>query len=429
MKHLWIKSTLALAIATTCGYAAANGLSLNEQSVSGMGTAYAGRASTAQDATVIFGNPAGMSKLHRTEVSGGLTLISAQSKISHGHTGTSYPVAGKNKGDMVPTAVVPFGYLVTPLNDDWHFGLGVYSPFGVISDYSKSFMGRYKALLSKVEVITVQPTLSYKINDRLAVGFGPTINRVSGVLSRNIFLGQNVPDAKAKVTGDDTSLGYNLGVMVDLSEKTTMGLTYHSKVKYTLKGHTKIENFRTPDLANFKFNAKLNFTTPESVDASITHKLDDRWTLYGGATWTRWSHLNEIAIQNKNVPSGLANRFDTITEETRWKDVWAFAVGASYQLNPQWIVRAGIASDASPTTNSRRTTRIPVSDRKILSLGAGWEVDDNLSFDFAYAYLHERKGEVNQAGDPIAPGVSSPGYFATFRNSANLFSAQMNYRF
>ena len=429
MKHLWIKSTLALAIVTTSSYVAANGLSLNEQSTSSMGTAYAGRASTAQDATVVFGNPAGMSKLQRTEISGGLTIIDAKTKIHHGSTGSNFAVEGKNKGNMVPLAVVPFGYIVTPINDDWHFGLGIYSPFGVISDYSHSFLGRYKALQSKVEVITVQPTLSYKINDRVAIGFGPTINHINGILSRNVFLGPTTPQAKSKVSGDDTKLGYNLGLMVDLSDRTTWGLTYHSKVDYRLKGHTKIENLPPPLPTNYKFSARLDFTSPESIDTSITHKLDDQWTLYGGATWTRWSHLSEIVIENRRVPDLVADRFQTAIEETRWKDVWAFAIGASYQLDPQWILRAGFAADASPTTDSRRTVRIPVSDRRILSLGAGWEVDENMSFDFAYAYIHERKGEVNQPGSPVAPGMNSPGYFATYRNTANLFSAQMNYRF
>lgn len=91
----------------------------------------------------------------------------------------------------------------------------------------------------------------------------------------------NGQDARISIKGDDTALGYNLGLMVDLSEQTTWGITYHSKVDYTLKGHTKIRNI--PNLpipefqgANGKHKATLAFTTPESVDTSISHKLDDQ---------------------------------------------------------------------------------------------------------------------------------------------------------
>ena len=60
----------------------AAGFAINEQSVSAMGTAFAGRSSSALDASTVYGNPAGMSYL-KEQVSGGMALISAGSDIDH----------------------------------------------------------------------------------------------------------------------------------------------------------------------------------------------------------------------------------------------------------------------------------------------------------------------------------------------------------
>src|SRR5574344_1029674 len=150
MRIPFLRTTLAISLAAASTYTLANGLAINEQSASGAGTAYAGRASSGLDASTIYGNPAGLSKLKGTQVSGGMAVIHANVDISSPNKN------GTNKGDMVPFAAVPFGYFATEIDENWAFGLGVYVPFGVISDYEKGFAGRSQGLYSEVRVITVQ---------------------------------------------------------------------------------------------------------------------------------------------------------------------------------------------------------------------------------------------------------------------------------
>ncbi|CAD5107716.1 outer membrane protein transport protein [Zestomonas carbonaria] len=432
MKQEWLKTTLALAIGAVSTHSLANGIAINEQSASGAGTAYAGRASSALDASTIYGNPAGLSKLKRTEISGGLALVDASVDISHANSSAQ----GTNKGDSVPLAAVPFGYFATPVDDNLTFGLGIYVPYGIINDYESSFQGRYQGSYSKVKVITVQPTVSYKINDRVSFGFGPTINRIDGQLKSNLnnagALGSG--DAKVNIKGDDTAFGFNAGILVDLTDDTTWGLTYHSKVSYKLKGDTEIKGGNgVLGLANGKYDAGLNITLPESVDTSITHKLNDDWTLYAGALWTRWSRLDKIEVRNSGIDNPLvASQFGTVSETLDWKDTWSYSIGAAYQLDPQWVLRTGFALDGAPASNSNRNVRIPVGNRKIFTLGAGWSPNADMTFDFAYAYLWESDAKVDHGDrEPVVPGLPSlqPGYQATYSNSAHGLIAQMTYRF
>ncbi|WP_324709092.1 outer membrane protein transport protein [Pseudomonas citronellolis] len=425
MKTTWLKTTLALTISAASAQALANGIAINEQSASGAGTAYAGRASSALDASTIYGNPAGLSKLKRTEVSGGLAIVDAKDDIS----GASGP--GSNKGDSVPLAAVPFGYFSTPINEDFTVGLGIYVPYGIINDYENGFQGSYHGSYSKVQVITVQPTIAYKINDKVSVGFGPTFNRIDGQLKNDLAtnaLNGGNGDTHIDIKGDDTALGYNLGVMVDLTDDTTWGLTYHSKVDYHLGGHTKVKNAPGALGLNGSYDAKLDITLPESVDTSITHKFNDKWTGYIGAVWTRWSRLEAIEVRNSGVPAlGQALGFGNIGEDLKWHDTWSGSIGASYQLNPEWVLRAGYAYDPSPTDNDYRNVRIPVGDRQIVTFGAGWSPNPDLTVDFAYAYLWEDTASVN-VKDGTGIGLQ-PAYSAKYDNSANGLTAQVTYRF
>lgn len=125
---------------------------------------------------------------------------------------------------MVPTTGVPMGYYVKPLDDKVAFGLGVYVPFGLMTDYERTFQGRYYADKSYLRVITVQPTLSYRFNDKLSVGFGPTFNHIEGELSSSLLNPGN-SDGKVRVKGDDTAVGFNAGVLYEFTPNTRAGVT------------------------------------------------------------------------------------------------------------------------------------------------------------------------------------------------------------
>jgi long-chain fatty acid transport protein len=423
MKKVMLKTTISLAVTLASAQIFASGFALNEQSISGMGTGFAGRSSAADDASTIFGNPAGMSRLKREQVTGGVAFIDAHTDISDA---SSRPNGGTNKGDMVPFMGVPMGYYVKPIDDQWAFGIGVYAPFGLVTDYENGFAGRYFGSKSEVKIVTIQPTVSYAFNDKVSIGFGPTINRIDGKLESNLSLDPRAADGEVRIKGDDTALGYNVGILVQATDSTSVGLTYHSKVKYKLEGDTKVNYGLLGALGqnpNQKFDASLDITTPESVDFSVTHKLDSQWTLYAGSTWTRWSRLKEISVENEGVPAALAARgFGTITEEQNWHDTWAHAIGASYQLNKQWVLRTGLSVDQAPTNNENRSPRIPTGDRTILSLGAGWSPTDDLTIDVAYSYLREESVKV-------ADNNGRQTYNAKYENYANGFGVGATYRF
>ena len=420
MKKAMLKTSLGVAVAFASGQLLANGFALNEQSISGMGTGFAGRSSSADDASTVYGNPAGMSRLKRQEIVVGGAAIIAKSDVSDRG---SRP-GGKNDGDMVPFVGVPMGYYVKPIDDQWAVGFGVYVPFGLVTDYGSRDAARYWGKKSKVEVVTFQPTVSYAFNDKVSIGFGPTFNRLEGELGANTLNaaspGRN--DGEVKIRGNDTAIGYNIGILVQATDRTRLGLTYHSMVDYKLEGHTKVVNPQVNRFFGNQFDAKLNIKTPETVDFSVTHELDDQWTLYAGSTWTRWSRLKDITVRNE-VPAAIGPVFGTISEEQNWHNTWSHAIGASYKVNKQWVLRTGFSLDETPTNNQDRSPRIPTGDRKVFSLGAGYSPTDDMTIDVAYSYLWEDEAKVNLVSS------TKGAYRAKYDNSAHGIGASVTYRF
>lgn len=426
MKKVMLKTTLSLAVAMASSQLFASGFALNEQSVSGMGTGFAGRSSSADDASTVYGNPAGMARLSGQQITGGVAAIDASTDISD----VSGRSRGTNKGDMVPFTAVPFGFYTNKLNDQWAVGFGVYAPFGLVTDYESNFQGRGFGSKSEVKVITLQPTVSYAFNDRVSIGFGPTINRIAGTLESDLTLNPAAPDTNIKIKGDDTALGFNVGVLVQATDTTRVGLTYHSKVSYKLDGHTEVTApaATAGALRSNRYDASLKIDTPESYDLSVTQDLTDAWKLYAGATWTRWSRLKDITVKNEGVVGGASGGIlapalvGTIKEDQNWHDTWAYAVGTSYQLTKQVVLRTGLTFDQSPTNNTDRSPRIPTGDRTIFSLGLGYEVMPNMTIDLAYSYLKEEDVKVARSNQLAS-------YNAKYENSANGFGLGMTYRF
>ncbi|MNZ97853.1 47 kDa outer membrane protein precursor [compost metagenome] len=277
-------------------------------------------------------------------------------------------------------------------------------------------MVRYLADKTSLKLINIQPTLSYQINDDLSVGAGLIASYARATLGSRL----PITDGSIEAKGDDWGYGYNIGVLYQLAPHTRVGLTYHSKVKYDLNTETKVRNlFPLLGPANANIDGSLKATTPESVEFSVTHELDSRWTLYTGAIWTRWSRWPAITIENSNSPTPL---FDIISQDLKWHDSWGYTLGASYQVSPQWVLRAGVALDDSPAGRTENA-RLPVADRKIFSVGAGWRASENLTVDVAYSYLRQGEFTLTQQDD------TGNRFQADYKVAAHGLGLQLNYQF
>lgn len=412
------KLVLSFVIFTTPFTAQAAGYALAEQSGSGLGNSYAGAAAIAEDASTIYFNPAGMTYIEGTQAAGALHLIKPSAKFNN--DGNSVQATGRplgsEGGDAGDLAFVPNFYFMTPITDNVKLGLGVNVPFGLKTEYDKDWLGRFQGIKSELKTININPSLAFKVNDQLSLGFGVSAMWIQAELTSAVNLG--VVERSSTVKGDDWGFGYNLGAIYQATTDTRFGLAYRSKIDQHLKGDVKfsVSNGPTP---NGDVNADV--TLPETLSLSVFSKLNNTWDVMADATWTRWSRFQELAIVRDS--GALLTR----TPEN-WDNAMRYSLGVNYHYTDTIKLRAGLAYDQSPVSDRFRTTRIPDNDRTWLSVGAGWQATPSTKFDVGYAHIIIDDAEIddNQTTTlPLGKGRVSGDY----DTSVDILSMQVTHNF
>ncbi len=406
----------AIALASQVSFVQAAGYGINEQSASYLGTGFAGRASNAIDASISATNPAGISFVNGRQVSAGADVILEGGEFTGTHTTRG---DGSTK-DFQKTSFVPFGYFAMPVDEKWSFGLAGYAPYGIELDYANEWIGAGFGDKTSVQVINLQGTMSYKFTDDFAVGFGLIGSHVKGELTSRPF------NADATIEGDDNTIAWNIGALWNVSEKTSLGLAYHSKLDFTLEGDYTIENSPLPSLVpNGVKGVELSITMPEKLMASATHKIDEQWTVMADVTWTRWSRFEEFNVMNAQDSSS------EYYVPMNWTDTWALSLGTSYQLDDQWLLRAGYMFDESPVNDENRTVRSPDANRNWFTLGANWKAAENMSVDLAYAYVKLQDGAITEQkyDGPNDPSPALGTITGSYSSGSHIIGAQLNYKF
>ena len=438
-------SVAATCLSTAAGVHAA-GFQLMEQNASGLGNAYAGQGASAQDASTIFFNPAGMTRLPGRSAVGGLNAIRPSAKFTNaGSTNApSQTALGGNGGDAGDWALVPNAYLSWQLSPRVFLGIGLNAPYGLKTEYDANWAGRFHAIESELKTININPSIAYKVNDMLSLGAGVNVQRAEATLSNAVnysaaaFGAGGLPalaavggpgrEGVATVKGDDIGWGYNLGAMIELGPETRVGLAYRSAIKYTLEGSVSFSDrpaLLAAGLPDGPVTADVKL--PAIASVSVFHKLNPKWDLLADVGWTDWSRLQSLDV--RRASGSLLS-----TTPLEWKDTWRAGLGANYHHNDRWTLRFGVAYDQTPVGSVHRTPRVPDENRRWIAVGAQYRMSDQLAVDVGYAHIFVRDGSINlcSAAQTAANPAACAGknnLVGTYKNDVNILSAQVRYSF
>jgi long-chain fatty acid transport protein len=364
--------TVGLALAGLSGLAQAAGFALVEQNASGLGNAYAGAAAVAEDASTIFFNPAGMTRLPDRQIVVVGHLIKPQAEFS----GTVSPaIGGGAGGDAGSWSFVPNGYFAYRLTPKVHLGVGLNSPFGLKTEYDPGWMGRYQAIKSEVKTVNLNPSIAYKLSDTVSLGAGLNVQWIEAVLTNR----QPLPPTftvvpLVKIKGSDYGWGYNLGALWQATPATRIGVSYRSEIRYKLDGTSSTSN---PTVAPLNGPVTADITLPASASLSLFHTLSSQWDLLADVTWTGWSSFDRLPIQ------GTVNK----TTPENWQDILRYSLGATWHMSDKLSLRGGLAYDEAPVSDRYRTPRIPDGARTWVALGGQYRLSSQGALDVGYAHL------------------------------------------
>ena len=399
----------------------AAGFFIQEQSVSAGGTAYAGAASGTNDASTIFFNPAGMTKLSGAQANLGVQLLIPNGELENtGSTLGGAPISGGDGGNPYNPTPVPSGFAAMPVSgvDGLWLGIGVTAPFGLANKYNTDYFGRFDSRKTDLLTTDIQPSIAYKINDSISVGGGVNIQRADATLTNAIFFGAGTTGTST-LEGDDWGFGYTLGAQVDITPATTLGLNYRSAIAYDLKGKIVIDGAPTGASVTTISPASASLMTPDVASVGLTHDINDKWTVMGQVNWFGWSNFDDITARNS------AGTTQSIVNQN-YQDTWSYAIGAEYTYSPEWTFRGGIQYDNTPTTDQFRTTRTPDGDRTWFATGATYNFSENMSLDLNLTYIDIASESINVTRNvTAAPAVVR----ADTEGSVIIGGVGLNYKF
>lgn len=386
------------------------GFALYEYSARGTAMGGATVANKAEPASLAV-NPALITELDGTQAQLGLTVVTANAKTT---------VAGQQRGLKNDVWYLPNFYVTQKWSDQVSVGLGGFSRYGLGGEYKnwETWAGSQLAYKVKLETFSFTPTIAVKANDEFSVAMGLEAMVIGFTQNSTLMPGPAANATAYEISGSGVSWGGNFSFIYrpEWAEKWSLGAMYRTKVKQNLNGriHAGMEH-ATRNI--FDDDAKGAITLPDSLTAGVSFRPTDDLILEAGIVGTFWSAYDQILIEYSDREST-----PTIHNKKDYKDTYRLNLGAEYNLNPNWAVRAGYVFDKSPINKHEMDTLVPVDDRHIVSVGAGYH-NDTWSVDLSYSHIFAK----NLSGNSNSQFGSVPMKYTDGRS--DMYGITVGYKF
>lgn len=424
--------------------AMAAGFALREYSLSAASTSFAGVSAINEEPGYLAFNPAAAAGVNEEDAQFTLNAIypSSSARFDLATTSAGTPSGGSQTPvSFVQEALEPGLSWRRRLSDRWSAGLSVSAPWGLSTLYDRNWAGRYYAVESKLLTINIAPDVAWQVTDQLSVGMGLQVQYAEGILSNAIDFGTigalfSVPgavpgqqDGFAEFKADDWAIGYRAGLIWKPDDRLALGLAWRSGVKHGLQGNvdfsldtagvgTALSGATGAFVAG---RARTRLSLPSITSAGVTWKATDKLTLMGEVGYTDWGTIQELRVTFDN-PLQPDN-----AQTYGWSGAWLYSVGARYDVDEEWTLRAGAAIDGSPARDATRDPRIPDATRTWLSASIEHHLTPSTSFQLGYAKLMFPTEPINLSA--ATPGNELRGNLrGTTDSGADMVSIQLTIR-
>lgn len=404
MRSLFIISVLAL----MAGTMRAEGYQVNLQSARQNGMGHTGTGLNLGAASLHF-NPGALSFMTAdTEFSGGGTAIFSNNTFQK--AGSDYVFESDN-----PVSTPFYLYGAKRFNERLVGGLSVTTPFGNSLVWGDDWDGRFLIQDIALKAIFVQPTVSYRLNEKWSVGAGLVFAYGDVLLNKALPVQGGEGDGQVELSGKTTSFGANAGIYFQASEALSLGLSYRSTVNMEMdEGEAK---FTVPaslrgQFPNTTFSAAMPM--PGSITFGAGWQVNERLLLAADVQHVLWSSYKDLNFEFEadEVPDSYNVR--------NYENTTIGRVGAEYLVSDLLTARLGFAYDPTPIPDGLLTPETPGANKPNVTSGLTLRPSSKLSVDAAFQFIwaEERSG-----------GFDPANYYGTYNTNAVLLSIGLNYAF
>ena len=405
--------TIALAIAMFMIYgSSARGAGLELYETGYLGTASAGRAALASDASTAGTNPAGMTLLDRTQLMTAPGALLPSTNFDVAPQTTTSGGGGGNAGVFFPIGSF---YYVNKLSERVRFGVAVFSDYGLGGDYGKTWVGRYYATEESLITGKVDPSIAYEVNDWLSVGAGVSfgVGRLTFQSKINNAL-PRVPDGGLSLESWDEAFGANVGILLRPIAKLRIGLTYQSPEDYKFGFRPHITGLG-PVLGRLRRRiggVKVNvpMTEPQQVMLSAVYEVLPNFSLMGDVGWQNWSAFGSF-------PVGISSAKQTtaVDANLHFSDTCHVAIGQQFRFDEKWLWSAGFAYDSSPVSKANRSAVLPLDRQLRYGTGLQYDINNSVTAGASWELMDAGPGPYSNHRGPLA-GTLQGHYSTNFLN-------------
>jgi long-chain fatty acid transport protein len=403
------------------------GFSIFEQGAKATGMAGAFVA-TADDPSAMFYNPAGIAQQRELTVLAGATFINFSNEFT-GDPNSEYTAGTTGQYDR-HTFVPPNIYASLPIGNNLTVGVGVYSAWGLRTDWADPWVGRGISRDADLKTMSVQPTVAWQTTGgRFALGAGVEYRRArvflnANTLRLNPFTGRVIDVANTRLASDyGDEIGWNVGVLFKPSPRLRFGASYRTDMDIELEGDADITQISS---GNAQLDAIIASQLPPDQPIStvmpfpavaalgVAFSPTERVDVEFDVTHMTWSRFEALTVAFQTTPAA------GFTREQNWNDSSAYRLGTNIEATPNWDVRFGAVYDENPQPVESVSPLLPDSDRIGVTLGAGWHRGPFIVDGSAFI-LHFK--------DRSTDGLNPEHFDGTYETDAVLWSFNLGYRF
>ncbi len=328
-----------LALAAMPGTLAAQGIALSGVGPVNRSMGGAATAAPIDAAGALMWNPASISGLCTSEVDLGMELLLPTEKLSSTFFGAQGSTGGEPGVSPIPELAIVHKTEGSP----WTWGVGVFGIAGFQTNYPSSLtnpiltpqpggLGRISSLAEYYQVV---PTISYAVNEKLSVGFAPTLTMARLDVNPMVFAAPDPTYPTADGTRYHFGGGFQVGVYYTPTEAWNLGFCFKSPQWFETFTANVTNDLGQPETGtvNFDYPLILSLGTAYSGLQNWLFACDVRYFKYAGTP-------------GFGSPAGFAPDF--AVTGLGWKSIFSLHLGAQVLLQRAARAAAGLSIQPQP---------------------------------------------------------------------------------
>lgn len=389
-----------LSLASVNANASGFGIAAQDAAAGGMANAF---TAVADNASATWYNPAATVFLE-----GGNNHYSLGAAFAFAHFRHTNTAGVTDKtADEVP--VIPSAYAVRKLNDKMALSLGVNAPFGFANKWHDSATTADIATKSEVQDINFNFNFAYAFNEKLSAAIGYDYGYMSATLDSTT--------TQIDATKSEDGHGFNIALMYKPNDEWSFGATYRSRIKATLYGG----RFKIPAYS-LDVPVEADLTVPDMISLGTAWKINEKTLISLQGDYTNWTTYDRLNFINRDSGEIITVGPKKMTQYKGFGPAYAVRFGTRYAMNSKWTFRGGLLYDTNPVKASLLETRVPDSDRIGITIGATYNVSENMTVDLSYT--REQFLDRNVNGNENNPSLNGE-----YRTYVNMPAIGLGYKF